>query len=294
MRLLIALAGGFTAYLIAGLLLGVAPTFARPVRRRRHGRLARWLSQVGSPLTSIQFVAASAGIGVAAWALLALLMGEWFSSFFPAAACTGYLAWTYERRRRERLRDIAEAWPDAIRHLLSYVRSGSTIPVAVAALATDGPPPLRPVFEGWEERARLLGFATALETVREQLADPTSDRVIEVLLIANEWGGELVVTVLSDLANEITEDLRTERAIRAEGTTQRIESWVVGVIPWLLLVYLTASQGAYRTFYQTGTGRLVVLAAGIWWAMGLVVLRTIKRRDTEIRVLGASAEEATT
>jgi tight adherence protein B len=220
-------------------------------------------------------------------------MGEWFSSFFPAAACTGYLAWTYERRRRERLRDIAEAWPDAIRHLLSYVRSGSTIPLAVGALATHGPLPLRPVFEGWEERSRLLGFATALETVREQLADPTSDRVIEVLLIANEWGGELVVTVLSDLANEITEDLRTDTAIRAEGTTQRIESWVVGVVPWLLLIYLTASQGAYRTFYQTGTGRLVVLAAGIWWAIGLVVLRAIKKRDSEVRVLGAAADEVT-
>ncbi len=293
MRLLIALAGGFTAYLIAGLLLGVAPTFNRPVRPHRRGRLARWLAQVGSPLTPIQFVAASAGIGVAAWSALALLMGEWFSSFFPAIACTGYLAWSYERRRRERLRDIAESWPDAIRHLLSYVRSGPTIPVAVGALATHGPPPLRPVFDGWEERSRLLGFATALETVREQLADPTSDRVIEVLLIANEWGGELVVTVLSDLAHEITEDLRTERAIRAEGTTQRIESWVVGVIPWLLLVYLTASQGAYRTFYQTGTGRLVVLAAGIWWAMGLIVLRTIKKRDTEVRVLGAGADEVT-
>src|SRR5690606_3361684 len=121
----------------------------------------------------IQFVAASAGIGVAAWSALALLMGEWFSSFFPAVACTGYLAWSYERRRRERLRDIAESWPDTIRHLLSYVRSGSTIPIAVGALATDGPPPLRPVFEGWEERSRLLGFATALENVREQLADPT-------------------------------------------------------------------------------------------------------------------------
>jgi tight adherence protein B len=147
------------------------------------------------------------------------------------------------------------------------------------------------VFEGWDERSRLLGFATALEMVREQLADPASDRVIEVLLIADEWGGELVVTVLEDLANEITEDLRTDRAIRAEGTTQRIESWVVGVVPWLLFVYLTASQGAYRSFYQTGTGRLVVLAAGIWWAVGLVVLQAIKKRDVEARVLGMPTEE---
>ena len=291
MRLLVALAGGFTAYLIVGLLLGVAPTFGRSRRRPRNARLRRWLNQVGSRLTPVQFVAASVGIGMAAWLLLALVMGEWFASFFPAAACSGYLAWTYERQRRERLRDIAEAWPDAIRLLLSYVRSGSTIPMAVTALATQGPLPLRSAFEGWEERSRLLGFTTGLELVREQLADPTSDRVIEVLLIAHEWGGELVVTVLSELANEVTEDLSTERAIKAEGTTQRIESWVVGVAPWLLLVYLTASEGAYRTFYQTGTGRLVVLAAGIWWAMGLIVLRLVKKRDAETRVLGSAVEE---
>src|SRR3990170_4210885 len=137
MRLLIALAGGFTAYMVVGLLLGAAPTFTRSPRRPRQSRIRKWLNQVGSPLKPAQFVAASAGIGLAAWALLALVMGEWFASFFPAAACSGYLAWTYERRRRERLRDIAEAWPDAIRLLLSYVRSGSTVPMAVTALATQ-------------------------------------------------------------------------------------------------------------------------------------------------------------
>jgi tight adherence protein B len=290
-KLVIALVGGFTAFLVAGLLLGVAPTFTHNGGQTRRGRIQQWLGQVGSPLAPIQFLAVSAGIGLAAWAALAMITGDWFSSFFPAIACSGYLAWTYERRRRERLRGIAEAWPDAVRLLLSYVRSGATVPVAVTALATQGPLPLHSAFEGWEERSRLLGFATALETVREQLADPTSDRVIEVLMIAHEWGGELVVAVLTDLANEITEDLRTERAIRAEGTTQRIESWVVGVVPWLILVYLTASQGAYRTFYQTGTGRTVVLAAGVWWAMGLLVLRAVKKREDEPRVLGAAADE---
>lgn len=293
MRLLIAAAGGFTAYLIAALLVGVAPVFSRRPRPPRQGRIRRWLTQVGSPLTAAQFVAASAGLGAAAWVVLAFLMGEWFSSFFPAAGFSGYLAWTYERRRRERLADIAEAWPDAIRHLLSYVRSGSTIPLAVADLAAQGPIPLRAVFDGWAERARLLGFAPALETVRSQLADATSDRVVEVLLIAHEWGGELVATVLSDLADEITEDLRTARAIHAEGTTQRIESWVVGAVPWLLLLYLTVSQGPYRAYYQTGAGRFVVLVAGIWWAMGLFVLALLKRQDAETRVLGAAPEEVT-
>ena len=291
MRLLIALAGGFTAYLIIGLFVGVAPSFERRPRLHREVKLQRWLAQVGSPLTPAQFIAASVGIGLAAWLVLTFLLGDWLSAFFPAAALSGYLAWTYERRRRERLRSIEEAWPDAIRHLLSYVRSGSTVPLAVSSLATQGPEALRPVFDGWSERARLLGFAPALESVREQLADPTSDRVIEVLLIAHEWGGELVATVLADLADEITEDLRTGRVIRAEGTTQRIESWVVGIAPWLLLIYLTSTQGPYRTYYQSGTGRFVILAAGLWWGMGLIVLSMMKKQEREPRVLGAGAEE---
>ena len=294
MRMLVALAGGFTAYLMVGLFLGVAPSFQRRSRPHREAKLQRWLAQVGSPLTTVQFLAASIGSSFVAWLFLTLLLGDWLVAFFPAAASSGYLAWTYERRRRERLRSIEEAWPDAIRHLLSYVRSGSTVPLAISSLATQGPEALRPVFEGWSERARLLGFAPALESVREQLADPTSDRVIEVLLIAHEWGGELVATVLSDLADEITEDLRTGRAIRAEGTTQRIESWVVGIVPWALLLYLTATQGPYRNYYQTGTGRLVLLAAGLWWGMGLIVLRAMKKQESEPRVLGRGAEVSPT
>ena len=48
MRLLIALAGGFTAFLVAGLLLGVAPTFTRTSRPSRRGRIRRGLQGVAA------------------------------------------------------------------------------------------------------------------------------------------------------------------------------------------------------------------------------------------------------
>jgi len=96
----------------------------------------------------------------------------------------------------------------------------------------------------------------------------------------------------SDLADEITEDLRTKRAIRAEDTTQRIESWVVGIVPWLLLIYLTATQGPYRAYYRIGPGRVVLLAAGLWWGMGLFVLAMMKKQEREPRVLGSGAKES--
>jgi len=287
MRLLIAAAGGVTVTVILGLFLGAVPTLPRRSRRRRPGRLAAWLAQVGSPLTPLRFLAASAALGAAAWAVLALVVGEWFTPIFPAAATGASLAWTYERRRRDRLARVADSWPDAIRHLLSYIRSGATVSTAVGSLATEGPPALRDVFDGWAERARLLGFVPAVEMIRGQLADPTSDRVLEVLVIAHEWGGDLVPAVLSDLADEITEDLRTARAIHAEGTTQRIESWVVAVVPWLLLVYLSVTETLYRDYYGSGQGRFVVLVAGLWWLAGLTVLCAVSRDDPEPRVLGA-------
>lgn len=286
MRVLIAAAGGFAAYLICGLLLGVAPRFHRPARLRRPSRLRVWLIQTGSPLTPARFLAASAGIGVAAWVVLGVVTGDPFTGLFPALAASGYLAWAHQRRRAERMRAVVDAWPDAIRHVLAYVRSGATIPVAVSSLAAEGPEPIRVLFAGWDDRARLLGFGPALETVRSALAEPTSDRVVEVLGIAHQWGGEVVADVLEDLAGEVAEDLRTERAIRAEGTTQRIEAWVIGMVPWLLLVYITASQGEYRAYYQSGQGRFVILAAGLWWSLGLGIYGVLNRRDVEPRVLG--------
>ena len=74
MRLLIAATGGFTAYLIAGLLLGVAPTFARRHRPQRPRPMGKLLAQVGSPPNPAQFIATSAAIGLAAWIVLPLVM----------------------------------------------------------------------------------------------------------------------------------------------------------------------------------------------------------------------------
>ncbi len=65
---------------------------------------------------------------------------------------------------------------------------------------------------------------------------------------------------------------------------------MVGVAPWLLLIYLTVSQGPYRAYYQTGAGRVIVAGAGLWWAIGLAVLRILKKQEAEPRVLGAAAE----
>ena len=94
--------------------------------------------------------------------------------------------------------------------------------------------------------------------------------------------------VLRDLIGEITEDLRLEAEIRADGTEQRIESWVVVLIPWVLLLFLTQTSDQYQAFYRSGSGLMVVLGAVLWTLIGVALLRYISRSTSEPRVLVGS------
>ena len=103
------------------------------------------------------------------------------------------------------------------------------------------------------------GPAPALEIVKEELADPTSDRVLEVLILAHERGGAIVRTILEDLVDATTKDLKLLEELETEGLEMRINARAVVVLPWLVLVALTARPGAFRDFYRSGGGVVTLL-----------------------------------
>jgi tight adherence protein B len=117
----------------------------------------------------------------------------------------------------------------------------------------------------------MLGTVPALEIVKSDLADPTSDRVIEVLILAHERGGPIVRRILEDLVVATTKDLKVLDEIESEGLEMKINARAVLVMPWLVLVALTLRDGPFRAFYQSSAGVLVVVVAaalsvlGSWW-----------------------------
>jgi tight adherence protein B len=135
----------------------------------------------------------------------------------------------------------------------------------------------------------MFGVVPALEIVKEELADPTSDKVIEVLILAHDYGGDLVQEVLRDLVDAITEDLRTLEDIRTAGFEQRIESFLVVIVPWAVLLLLATVPPDYRAFYQSSTGQVVVIIGAVWSAFGLLVMKLLSRDRGERRVLGGGA-----
>ncbi len=290
MRVLAALAGGIAVYLGLALFLRVAPQLeveTKPKSQISPRQL--WLIQAGSELTPRQFWSGSIAAGFGAFLVFLLLTQSFVIALVPSLA-VGALPRTYYARQRQRnLEQIQQAWPDGIRDILAHVSSGATLARAVEALATEGPPALQFAFARFPLQARMFGVVPALEIVKEELADPTSDKVIEVLILAHEYGGDLVQDVLRDLVDAITEDLRVLEDIRTAGFEQRIEGFLVVIVPWAVLLLLATVPENYREFYRTATGQFVVIIGAVWSAFGVLIMRLISRDRGESRVLGGGA-----
>jgi len=290
MRLLTALLSGGFVYLLVGYLTGYAPELrVRSKDRPQVSDRQLWLIQAGSDLTPRQFWAGSVFVGVVAFLFALVVSGAWWLAAAPAVGASLFPRAFYGRRRQARLDEVRNAWPDGIRDILASISAGATMSNAVTTTSSGGPEALRGAFQRFPLQARMFGFVPALEMVKEELGDATSDKVIEVLILAYRHGGDLTEVVLRDLVEEITEDLRIEREIRTQGLEQRLESRVVIVVPWAMLIFLTFFPGPYQDFYRSGRGLLVVIIGGMWSMFGVFFLRRLTRREAERRVLGGAA-----
>jgi tight adherence protein B len=287
--LLAALAVGAFCFLLAGHAVG------RPVELRRWRRVGArggatrlWLAQAGIAVTPTQFVLGSLGVGVAAFAVAAFVTGTVLVALVPAIAAATLPRAYFGRRRAARLRELQAAWPDGLRDLGASLAAGRPLPHALVTLSEEGPAPLREAFARFPTLTRMLGPVAALEVVKAELADPTSDRVIEVLVLAQQRGGPIVTRILDDLVVATTKDVKVLDEVESEGLEMKLNARAVLVMPWLVLVALTIRAGAFRDFYSSPAGLVVVLVGAALCALGGWWIGRLGRAHEEQRVFGGA------
>ncbi len=279
---MVIVAAAIATALAVGLVgVSIARSTGQSVRRRRSREPV-----AGLDVSTGRFWTTVLGAGFVTYLMVHALTGLVPVSLVPALVVATLPKAYFARKRSVRLAAVQEAWPDGLRDLLASVRSGSSLPTAIENLASFGPTPLREAFHGFGVYSRSLGVVPALEMVREDLSDPTSDRVVEVLVLAYERGGTVVPEILDDLANATTRDLWTMEQVRTEALEQKINSRVVFVLPWLVLVAITARNGAFREFYSTSTGVLVVAIGGALSLIGVAIASKMSAQPPEPRVFG--------
>ena len=182
------------------------------------------------------------------------------------------------RRRAARL-----VWPDVVDQLVSAVRAGQSLPDSIASLATSGPPATREPFATFEQDYRATGnFGMCVTELKDRLADPTADRILETLRMSREVGGSELTTVLRNLASY----LRQEAAIRSE--VEARQSWVINAArlgvaaPWIVLLLL-ATRPEAAAAYNTSAGAALVVAGLVVTVVAYRVMIAVGRIPEERR-----------
>jgi tight adherence protein B len=283
MRLMIALLSAAAAGGLTAAALGMLP---RGPRRRRRRERSEWLVQAGVSTTPLQFWVTSVGAGALTLVTVTLLTGSWAVAGVPSVLVGMLPRLYFGAQRRRRLGEVRQAWPDGLRDLVASMSAGRSLPRAVEDLAATGPLPLRRAFSSFPFLARSLGVVPALETIRDNTADPTTDRVIEVLIVAHERGGAIVPDILRDLAEATARDVWAAEEIDTAALEHKINARAVFVLPWLVLIAMTVRPGPFRDFYATPLGLAVIMVGGVLSLSGSILVSRLGRAPDEPRVLG--------
>ena len=272
-----------------GLVL-VWSAFFLPRRARRSvarpSRLAVLLARAGlgevSPRSLVGLCLASgAVVGLVVQALTGTppvaLVFAGMAAYAPLAALGS--------RGRRRQRDFAEVWPEAVDNLASAVRAGLSLPDALGALAVRGPGPLRPAFDAFALDYQVTGrFGESLDRLKERLADPVGDRVVEGLRVAREVGGGELGRLLRNLSGYLRDDLRTRSELESR------QSWAVNGArlavgaPWAVLILMSGRPEVIQRF-SSAAGVVILVGGAALCVLAYRVMMRIGRLPVERRIL---------
>ncbi len=190
-----------------------------------------------------------------------------------------------KRRAAGRQREFAEVWPDAVDNLASAVRAGLSLPDALAALGTNGPEALRDSFEQFALDYQVTGrFHESLDRLKDRLADPVGDRVVEGLRIAREVGGGELGRLLRNLSGYLRDEARTRSELESR------QAWTVNgarlavAAPWVVLLLMSAQSGSISAYSSAAGVIVLVIGAALCLAAYWLMMR-IGRLPVERRIL---------
>lgn len=226
--------------------------------------------------------------GIGAFLLVALVSLA-ITASLPMSAVLGALGslgptlWR-ERRRQRRIEELRDAWPEALDHVVGALRSGMSVAEALSTLATRGPEILRSDFQTFADSVRSNGrVVRAIDELKESLADPMADRILEAMRIAHELGGRDLAKTMAQLASLVREDNR------ARGELLARQSWTVNgariatAAPWVMLLLFSTRPSTLEA-YSTPAGIAVLVGGAALSALAYALMIRLGKLPDDSRI----------
>ncbi len=190
------------------------------------------------------------------------------------------LAWlprfVYAWLRKRRLARFEQQLPDALMMIAGALRAGLGMNSAMAQLVAEAQPPLAQEFGLFLREQRLgVTFEQSLANLGRRVNTPSTILIISAMRIANETGGGLAET-LERTAQTIRARLQMEGKIGALTAQGKLQAWVVGGLPLLLMAILNKMEPeAMSHLWHTRPGWATLVVIALLECMGIYVIRRI-------------------
>ncbi len=182
----------------------------------------------------------------------------------------------YLNMRRRRLRKFEEQLPDALMMLCGALRAGVGFSSATQQLVAEAQAPLKQEFSLVLREQRLgVTLEQSLSNLSRRVPTQSTILVVSAMRIANETGGGLAET-LERTSHTIRSRLQMEGKIAALTAQGKLQAWVVGMLPLVLMLILDHMEpDAMALMWHTRLGWGTLAVIGLLEVMGVYVIRKI-------------------
>jgi tight adherence protein B len=177
------------------------------------------------------------------------------------------LRWAREREARRSDR----ALPDSLERVARALRSGASLPVALAAGQPERPHVLANDWRRLTAEAGDVGVLTAATRWRERRASRAVSLTVAALAVASDVGGPQA-RALDTVAATLRQRIALEAEVHALGAQSRASAGVIALAPLGFAMLASGLEPAYLSFLLGTPAGLLMLSTGValqlvglWW-----------------------------
>lgn len=182
--------------------------------------------------------------------------------------------------RKRRLAKFNEQLEDVLMGISSSLKAGFSIQQAIEEVGEEGRPPISVEFRLLAQECRLgVPLTQALENMNRRLGSDDFELVATAIITARQTGGELT-GALERLAALIRERLRIARKLHAITAMGRIQAWMIGAMPFVLLIGIQyVAPALLAGLFDTIIGYVLLAGVLLLVIIGFLVIRKITTID---------------
>jgi len=165
---------------------------------------------------------------------------------------------------------------DALILMSNALKSGLDIVQGFEMVSKDLLPPISDEFSLVLKNYQLgMSFEKALGIMEERVSSKMLSYMIRAIVLQRQIGGNLT-KVFERIVIDIREESKLEEKTKALTAQQRIQSIVVGIMPWIMVSIMFMFQpDVMIRFYSTPLGMFVFLFCIIWIGIGMKVVASL-------------------